>query len=102
MNRCDVALGLKVIKNGPKRPTTIKKPTIALPTATLRLRVIARQVTSSTFRNRPDSGSLGKSATRAALAGRGISWVSITMHSFPGAEEDRGKENAYRPGSKLH
>src|SRR5258708_17929845 len=101
MNRCDVALGLKVIKNGPKRPSTIKKPTIALPTVTLRLAVIARQVTSNTFRKRAGSGSPGKSATGAALAGRGISWVCITTRSFPGAHGDRGKYKAYRPESWL-
>ena len=44
MNRCEVALGLMVIKNGPSRPTTIKKPTMPLPIAILRFIAIARQI----------------------------------------------------------
>src|SRR5436305_10150623 len=84
MNRCDVALGLIVIKNGPKRPTTMKKPTIALPTATLRLIVIARQMTSSTCSGDPCGGPAesGRSATGAALAAPDTSWVCMTTHSF--------------------
>src|SRR5207253_6835492 len=92
MNRCDVALGLIVIINGPKRPTTMKKPTIALPTATLRLIVIALQTTSSPFRKRVCSGSSGRSATGAVvLAGRGNSWICIARPPFLCAHEDRGK-----------
>jgi len=40
MNRRDVALGSPGKNNGPKRPTIMKKPTMVLPTATLRLDVV--------------------------------------------------------------
>src|SRR5579859_5951424 len=96
MNRFDVASGSVVIKKGPKRPTMMNKPTIALPRAALRLTVKARQVLSRKRSMRAYSGSLGRSASGAALAEPGISWVFIAMHPFLRAHEDRGTHTAYR------